>query len=562
MRGMGGYERLSSVAEAAEGEEEENSLGYYDRITDSDDINHLPRSAHDRSSNTSLEISASSLNGAPMQQAELEDDHGVSMDSAVQRIGMGRFQWYIMAILGLFFAADAMQVCLLSLLAIVLREDWNLSLESSAGLVSMLFFGSLVGTLLLGPLADSIGRRFVFLLATFIVASFGMAGALSPNVSTLSGTIFMVGIGVGGVTVPFDMVAEFVPSESRGKNLLMINYCWTMGSLLVLSLAYVTLDHHRDHWRYLVALCPTPCLVAFVWGYFCLPESSRWLITRGRFDEAITILRKAAATNGRQVEFLFPAHFSLALDQHSHADRDVTICDLLKPKWRKCTLYLWGTWGLSAFGYYGTIMAITSVFSRHSTNEKDNCIGHMAGYEFDFEALFISCAAELIGTTLAIITVDRYGRILSQAVSYGIAGLSICLLCMLAPLHVPRVLLVALGFTARIFEMTGTCLTWVSTAEVLTTDIRATGHSTSSAMARIGAFLCPYVVVGRISFMYLGIIMLLTHTCTALFVLNIPETKGIDLGVANDYERINDNYEEPLEASEDTQDSPFGHFRY
>jgi hypothetical protein len=86
-------------------------------------------------------------------------------------------------------------------------------------------------------------------------------------------------------------------------------------------------------------------------------------------------------------------------------------------------------------------------------------------------------SAELVGTTFVIFTVDRAGRIPLQMVSYAMAGICVCALCILASQEAERSVLISVGFAARIFEMSGSCVTWVSTAEILTTEVRTTGKS-------------------------------------------------------------------------------------
>jgi hypothetical protein len=201
-------------------------------------------------------------------------------------------------------------------------------------------------------------------------------------------------------------------------------------------------------------------------------------------------------------------------------------------------------------------MAITNVFAEDSeetdgSGNKGNTSG--GDYDFDFGAIFVSSGAELLGTTLAIAAVDRMGRIRSQIVSYLLAGLSVGLLCISAKSPViPRVMLIAFGFSARIFEMAGTCLTWVTTAEVLTTDVRGAGHSTSSAVGRIGAMWAPSLVEGSMPLRTLGIIMLLTHTLIVWCISHVPETKGRDMGAVSD--PVEGSSELPVEANESEED--------
>lgn len=100
---------------------------------------------------------------------------------------------------------------------------------------------------------------------------------------------------------------------------------------------------------------------------------------------------------------------------------------------------------------------------------------------FDYRAIFISASAEVLGLFIVIHTVDRMGRIPSQTASYILGGGFLFSFAMLAG-TASNSTLTGIAFCARMFEMMGSCVTWVSTAEILTTEIRTTGHSTANAM--------------------------------------------------------------------------------
>ena len=88
-------------------------------------------------------------NGETNQHQEEEDlEHLITVDEAMERLGMGPFQRYILVASGLCFASDAMQVVLLSFLTVVLQSDWNLSDEEGAAITSAIFLGdTCVGTI-------------------------------------------------------------------------------------------------------------------------------------------------------------------------------------------------------------------------------------------------------------------------------------------------------------------------------------------------------------------------------------------------------------------------------
>jgi MFS family permease len=464
-------------------------------------------------------IADDSLPAHQHQEAQIE---AITVDDAIERMGMGRFQLKILTAAGLCFASDAMQVMLLSFLSEVLKVEWNLTDDETAFITSNLFVGAIFGTLMLGPLADKKGRKPVFMCAAMIISIFGVAVAFATNYWTLLALLFIVGFGVGGLTVPFDILSEVLPAASRGKNLLFIEYFWTVGVLLVVAAARFTLgvSGGGGNWRLFVMLCSLPCFTSIFLGYLWVPESPRWLCTQeGRSQEALDIVRMAAKMNRLDADFLFPEGMEIVPEEEEESD----CFELFSPRWRWTTLKLWGAWGAFAFGYYGTIMVVTEIFDEENDSGQNT-------YDFDYGAIFVSSSAELIGTTFAISTVDTLGRIPLQVVSYTLAGISVCVLCILADRDTHRDTLIAFSFAARIFEMCGSCVTWVSTAEVLTTEVRTTGHSAANAVARIGSIIAPFLIVGHSSLTQKGLVMLAIHAITVICVSQLPETKGSHMG--------------------------------
>jgi len=186
-----------------------------------------------------------------------------------------------------------------------------------------------------------------------------------------------------------------------------------------------------------------------------------------------------------------------------------------------------------AFSYYGTIIAVTRIF-RYKNGDNDNDDGGKDNdndaVSFDYSALLISSLAEIVGTMLVISLVDRVGRIPTQVCSYGIGGSSLLILCLFSAFDMNRALLVVVAFICRVCEMAGSCVTWISTAEILPTEIRSTGHSAANAFARIGGFCAPFLIDGDISLIKIGVLMLIIHLTTAFCAYKLPETKDRNLG--------------------------------
>jgi MFS family permease len=98
------------------------------------------------------------------------------------------------------------------------------------------------------------------------------------------------------MAVPFDILAEFTPAHLRGKALMGIEFFWTAGTVFVNGMAWAMLA--QTSWRWLVGVCSAPVLLAMI-SFPWMPESPHWLLSVGRPKEAVQILRRAAALNGR-----------------------------------------------------------------------------------------------------------------------------------------------------------------------------------------------------------------------------------------------------------------------
>jgi hypothetical protein len=176
-----------------------------------------------------------------------------------------------------------------------------------------------------------------------------------------------------------------------------------------------------------------------------------------------------------------------------------------------------------------------------SANDDDPDQDGAESYSFDYWAIFTSASAEVAGTTLIILLVDRIGRIPSQALSYFAGGCSLLILCLLASQEdAARSHLIVFSFLARMFFMSASCATWVSTAEILTTDIRTTGHSAANAVARLSGSFSPYLLTNATPYPVIGGVMFAISLSTATCVWNLPETKGLNMGAAAHHSKPTD----------------------
>jgi len=196
-----------------------------------------------------------------------------------------------------------------------------------------------------------------------------------------------------------------------------------------------------------------------------MPESPRWLLSKNRKEEALSVLRDVATLNGKDAWNLFPLDTVLIDEEAEDSEFQV----LFSPKWRKLTLCLWVIWMGFAFGYYGAILAVTRIFETQADDEN--------ALDFDYSSLIVNSTSEIFGLLIVAYSIDRIGRVASQVWSYIIGGIALFFMCILAEQtgQKQHYLLFTLSYIARASEMVSSCVTWVSTAEVLDTEIRSTG---------------------------------------------------------------------------------------
>eukprot|EP00536_Pseudo-nitzschia_multiseries_P006125 jgi/Psemu1/192373/e_gw1.126.79.1 len=451
---------------------------------------------------------------------------------------MGPFQYRVILACGLCFASDAMELQLLSFLKVVLKGNWGLSEARADSVVSVVFAGALLGSLLLTPLGDRWGRRPLFAIVAATISGFGVLTGFCTDFSQILVLRFLVGVGVGGLTIPYDALGEFLPSTFRGPSILCTSFFWTTSSLVVPLLA----DGDNSSWRSFVVLCAVPGLVSTVLGIVWVPESPRWLLTKGKHDKALGVLREAAATNGRD-PFL-PAR---GMDEHDRAGIR-SLCS--NTKWRRMGLFVGAQWYGLSFMYYGAILSISIVFSTLDDDDNNNGDNdHGRGYEFDYQALFITASAEIVGLIVAMAAIDRAGRVATQVGGYLLGGFFLLLLSLLdayaysgnsgstassssssSSSSAKRWQLIGFAFLARLFVMTASSVTWLHTAELLPTEIRATGHGLANALGRIGGITCPFVISRDASLQTIGLVMFLVGVVTSFCIHQLPETTGKALG--------------------------------
>lgn len=498
----------------------------------------------------------------------------VSLDTALEKNPIGPFHYMLLILCGFSFMSDALEVNLLSFLATCAGDEWNLSDTEQASITSAVFGGIICGSVFWGSFADRYGRRTCFLAAASVISIAGFMTCIAPSFPYLLAFRAIVGFGIGGANVPFDLLAEFLPANSRGSFLILIEYFWTLGSMFVAGTAWLFLGQYG--WRVLAGITAVPIAITSIASIWYLPESPRWLLSQGRREDAERAVAWAYSFNGhsmaailggnvrlyaeevtyshedndkdQQVKARRPAAKSVAASSAlgtassssvvspmaSHGDanptstpespfaseEDVSYLDILRDKdMRRVTLPLWVVWALFGFTYYGLILFVTRVYSKNDDDDSSTC-------SFDYASIFYNSLSELAGTTVAVLFIERIGRVNVQIIFYAVAGVLVGLIG--AP--IPSAGVLVLSFVSRMSLMASTNATWVLTPELYRTEYRTFAHAICVTMSKLGAFVSPYIVVSAFDVPTVAVILGICNLIAAFAAYMLPDSTGLTLG--------------------------------
>ena len=192
----------------------------------------------------------------------------------------------IAAALGEF--VDGYDMIVITVASIVLVPVFHLSPAAAGFLVSSAFIGAGFASLLLGDVVDRIGRLTVFTVDLILFVILAIFAALSTNYVELLTIRFFMGVGVGiDITASLPYLAEVSPKHTRGRilgSLPMLT--WAFGALSSILLAVLLLSlFGSEAWRWMLGLSAIPALVT-IGLRSRLPESPRWLESRGQVEDA------------------------------------------------------------------------------------------------------------------------------------------------------------------------------------------------------------------------------------------------------------------------------------
>ena len=176
-----------------------------------------------------------------------------------------------------------------------IKKEFNLESEPliEGLIVAMSLIGATVITTFSGAVADSVGRRPMLIASAVLYFVSGLVMLWAPSVYVLLLARLIDGFGIGlAVTLVPLYISETAPTDIRGLLNTLPQFSGSGGMFLSYCMVFGMSLMPTPDWRLMLGVLSIPSLIYFGLTIFYLPESPRWLVSKGRMAEAKRVLQR------------------------------------------------------------------------------------------------------------------------------------------------------------------------------------------------------------------------------------------------------------------------------
>lgn len=377
---------------------------------------------------------------------------------------------------------------------------------------SAIYMGMFVGSIVLGRLSDSYGRRKLYVYDLAITSFFLILTGLSSNIFQFFLFQILAGIGIGAdYPISSSIQAEFSPRKTRGKYLVFNIFSWTIGSLVfyTISIPIVLLSGDLA-WRLMYI---TGAIIPFlvILSRRRMPESPYWLVKEGRNAEAYSVSNSMISPNGNAL--VSPPAVEKGKTSFSEISKFLPLIIFTSVAWFCYDVASYGVWNYTP-----------SIFIQSNSS-----------YVSTMAETLLEEIPVVIGTLLCLYAIDRTGRKRLESLGFGLAGVSLIAFALVSLHSALPFTFVFMAFALMHFfhNIGPTNITYLYPVEIFPTRIRSTAMGISTAASRLGAILGVFALplfIAHLNLSY-GLIFFAVFEFIGLGVtlLLAPETRGKSL---------------------------------
>ncbi|MDD9150130.1 MFS transporter [Sporolactobacillus sp. CQH2019] len=372
----------------------------------------------------------------------------------------------LLGVAGLAWLFDAMDVGMLSFIIAALKPEWHLNEVQMGWIGSISSIGMAVGALIFGLLADRAGRKIVLIFTLLLFSLGGGFSALAAGLGIFLFLRFFVGMGLGGeLPVASTLVSESVPTDKRGRIVVLLESFWAAGWIAAALISYFIIPYYG--WRIALIIGAVPAFYA-IYLRWNIHDSSRYLAQKQ--------------------------------ESNHHVIRN--IAEVWSKNYVRRTVMLWVLWFCVVFSYYGMFLWLPSIVV-------------LKGFSLvkSFQYVLIMTLAQLPGYFTAAWLIEKWGRkwvlivyLIGTAVSAYFFGIASAL-----------PLLLTSGILLSFFNLGAWGALYAYSPEQYPTAIRGTGTGMSAAFGRVGGIFGP-LLVGYLVTQHFSIAFVFAIFCASIIL--------------------------------------------
>lgn len=432
---------------------------------------------------------------------------------------VSRWHWRLVVVVGLGCFFDLYEVFLGGVLAPVLGKEFALGSTGKALVIASGFAGMFVGAVVLSIAADRFGRRRVFMINLLVYSLFSLGTAFSPDIETFLVLRFLTGMGLGAELVLIDTyLAEFSPARARGR---LTAWAYTIGFLgvpLAALLGGRLVARQQlfgiDGWRWLLVFGSLGAVLVVVLRR-ALPESPRWLESRGRHADARAVVDSVVRAVASDA--VDRPSTTAEVPHRSDDDEARTLADVLRSAFRDhrsrlVMLVIFQIFQTAAYYGFAALAPLVLVGKGFTVTES---LGYAA----------LSFAGYPLGSLASIPILERFER--KHIIIASALGIGACGMVFAAADRVP--VIVVAGFLLTAVSNVFSNAFHIYQAEIFPTAIRSTASGLAYSVSRAVSAVLPFAAVPALAKVgpvpvFSGAAVLIVLLCLDVGLLGPPST--------------------------------------
>jgi putative MFS transporter len=465
---------------------------------------------------TSFVVDNENPHAASANPAIGSEAHGIAnakLVARLERLPITRRLLLIRIIVGIATFFDAYTVLCIAFAMPVLVGEWKLTPAEVGFIISAGYIGQLFGAVIFGSLAEKLGRLKTLFITILLFVSMDIACLFAWSGASMLLFRFFQGVGTGGeVPVASAYINEFIGAHKRGRFFLLYEVIFPVGLMFAGMAGFFLVPLYGWKAMFLVGLVPSVLTIPLRWF---MPESPRWLASKGRIAEADAVVKRLendALKHGLEL----PEPVIRPFDPKGMAKSDWR--ELFKGIYLKRTLMIWGLWFCAYMVNNGLITWLPTLYKSVFKLPLQTSLAYG----------WITSGVGVAASILCALLIDKVGRKPWYTWAFMLSMVPLILLTTLGATSATEVLILAT--VAYAILQTITFSLYLYSSELYPTRLRALGTGFGSAWLRAGSATGPILVgwiVGDLGIRYVfsafAAVALAGSLVTILYAI---ETKG------------------------------------